>query len=77
MTLLWIAIAILLLPALWLLVLPLKKARSLHDQLHSFEANDTSAEQNVAIFKRRLSSLEAARERGDIDAERLDRKSVV
>ena len=71
MTLLWIAIAILLLPALWLLVLPLKKARSLHDQLHSFEANDTSAEQNVAIFKRRLSSLEAARERGDIDAERF------
>lgn len=71
MTLLWIAIAILLLPALWLLVLPLKKARSLHDQLHSFEANDTSAEQNVAIFKRRLASLEAARERGDIDAERF------
>lgn len=72
MTLLWIAIAILLLPALWLLVLPLRKARSLHDQLHSFEANDTSAEQNVAIFKRRLASLEAARERGDIDAERFE-----
>lgn len=71
MTLLWIAIAILLLPALWLLVSPLRNARSLHDQLHHFEANDTSAEQNVAIFRRRLASLEAARERGDIDTERF------
>ena len=72
MTLLWIAIAVLLLPALWLLVSPLRNARSLHDQLHDFEANDTSAEQNVAIFRRRLASLEAAHERGDIDAERFE-----
>lgn len=72
MTLLWIAIAILLLPALWLLVSPLRNARSLHDQLHDFEVNDTSAEQNVAIFRRRLASLEAARERGDIDTERFE-----
>ncbi|CEP37499.1 MULTISPECIES: c-type cytochrome biogenesis protein CcmI [unclassified Halomonas] len=72
MTLLWIAIAVLLLPALWLLVSPLRKARALHDQQHDFEANDTSAEQNVAIFQRRLASLEAARERGDIDAARFD-----
>lgn len=72
MTLLWIAIAILLLPALWLLVLPLRKARALHDQQRDFEANDTSAEQNVAIFKRRLASLEAARERGDINTARFE-----
>ncbi|CDG51303.1 c-type cytochrome biogenesis protein CcmI [Vreelandella titanicae] len=72
MTLLWIAIAILLLPALWLLVSPLRNARALHDQQRDFEANDTSAEQNVAIFKRRLASLEAARERGDIDAARFE-----
>lgn len=72
MTLLWIAIAILLLPALWLLVLPLRKAHTLHDQQRDFEANDTSAEQNVAIFKRRLASLEAARERGDIDTARFE-----
>lgn len=72
MTLLWIAIAILLLPALWLLVSPLRKARALHDQQRDFEANDTSAEQNVAIFKRRLASLEAALERGDIDAARFE-----
>ena len=72
MTLLWIAIALLLLPALWLLVSPLRKARALHDQQRDFEANDTSAEQNVAIFKRRLASLEAARERGDIDAARFE-----
>ncbi|OWV28675.1 c-type cytochrome biogenesis protein CcmI [Halomonas campaniensis] len=72
MTLLWIAIAVLLVPALWLLVSPLRNARSLHDQQRDFEANDTSAEQNVAIFKRRLASLEAARERGDIDAARFE-----
>ena len=72
MTLLWIAIAILLLPALWLLVSPLRKARALHGQQRDFEANDTSAEQNVAIFKRRLASLEAALERGDIDAARFE-----
>ncbi|MDQ7727941.1 c-type cytochrome biogenesis protein CcmI [Halomonas sp. SpR8] len=72
MTLLWIAIALLLLPALWLLVSPLRAARRLHDQQHAFEANDISDEQNVAIFKRRLASLEAARERGDIDAARFE-----
>lgn len=72
MTLLWIAIAVLLVPALWLLVSPLRKARALHDQQRDFEANDTSAEQNVAIFKRRLASLEAARERGGIDAARFE-----
>lgn len=72
MTLLWIAIAVLLLPALWLLVSPLRAARKLHDQQRDFEANDTSAEQNVAIFKRRLASLEAARERGDIDTARFE-----
>lgn len=72
MTLIWIAIAVLLLPALWLLVSPLRAARKLHDQQRDFEANDTSAEQNVAIFKRRLASLEAARDRGDIDAARFD-----
>ncbi|MBE0399491.1 c-type cytochrome biogenesis protein CcmI [Halomonas sp. FME1] len=72
MTLLWIAIAVLLLPALWLLVSPLRNARALHEQQRQFEANDVSDEQNVAIFKRRLASLEAAHERGDIDVERFE-----
>ncbi|WP_404376916.1 c-type cytochrome biogenesis protein CcmI [Vreelandella aquamarina] len=72
MTPLWMAIALLLLPALWLLVAPMRGARSLHDQLCRFEANDTSAEQNVAIFQRRLASLEAAHERGDIDETRFN-----
>ncbi|WP_249976525.1 c-type cytochrome biogenesis protein CcmI [Vreelandella olivaria] len=71
MTPLWIAIALLLLPALWLLIAPMRGARLLHNQQYHFETNDTSAEQNVAIFKRRLASLEAARERGDIDDERF------
>lgn len=72
MTPLWIAIALLLLPTLWLLIAPMRGARKLSDQLHHFEANDTSAEQNVAIFRRRLASLEAARERGDVDEARFE-----
>ncbi|WP_218313757.1 c-type cytochrome biogenesis protein CcmI [Halomonas sp. 18071143] len=67
MTPVWIAIALLLIPALWLLVAPMRGARTLRDQLETFEANDTTAEQNVAIFQRRLASLDAARDRGDID----------
>ena len=56
MTPLWIAIALLLLPALWLLIAPMRGARVLRDQLDHFEANDTSAEQNVAIFQRRMAA---------------------
>ena len=69
---LWLAFALLLLPALWLLVAPLRRARLVHDAQHSFEANDKAAEQNVAIYQRRLASLEAALERGDIDQARFD-----
>lgn len=71
MTLLWIAFAVLLLPALWLLAAPLRRARALHDAQRDFEANDRTAEQNVAVYRRRLASLEEARERGDIDAARF------
>ncbi|MGJ7459620.1 c-type cytochrome biogenesis protein CcmI [Halomonas sp. MA07-2] len=67
MTLLWIAFAVLLLPALWLLIAPLRRARAVHDAQRDHEANDRTAAQNVEIFQRRLASLEAARERGDID----------
>ncbi|WP_346795610.1 c-type cytochrome biogenesis protein CcmI [Halomonas sp. Bachu 37] len=70
MTLLWIAFGLLLLPAVWLLVTPLRQAPELHRELTEFEASDTTAEQNVAVFKRRLASLEAALARGDIDHER-------
>lgn len=72
MTLLWIAFAVLLLPALWLLAAPLRRARALHDAQRDHEQNDRTAEQNVAIFQRRLASLEAARERGDIDQARFE-----
>ncbi len=72
MTLLWIAFAVLLLPALWLLAAPLRRARAVHDAQRDYEANDRTAEQNVAIFRRRLGSLEAALERGDINEARFD-----
>lgn len=72
MTQLWLAFAVLLLPALWLLAAPLRHARRVHDAQRDFEANDRTAEQNVAIFHRRLASLEAARERGDIDPARFE-----
>ncbi|QTP53727.1 c-type cytochrome biogenesis protein CcmI [Billgrantia sulfidoxydans] len=69
---LWLAFALLLLPALWLLVAPLRRSRLVHDAQASFEANDRAAEQNVAIYRRRLASLEAALERGDIDRAQFD-----
>ncbi|SEM18727.1 c-type cytochrome biogenesis protein CcmI [Halomonas daqiaonensis] len=72
MTLLWIALAVLLLPALWLLVAPLRRAASVRDAQRDFEANDRTTEQNLAIYHRRLASLEAARERGDIDSSRFE-----
>ncbi|WP_163558036.1 c-type cytochrome biogenesis protein CcmI [Halomonas sp. NO4] len=72
MILMWLAFAILLLPALWLLVAPLRRAAGVHDAQRDFEANDRTAEQNVAIYRRRLESLEAARERGELDQARFD-----
>ncbi|GHE20895.1 c-type cytochrome biogenesis protein CcmI [Halomonas urumqiensis] len=72
MTQLWIAFAVLLLPALWLLVAPLRRARSLRDAQRDFEANDRTAQQNVAIFRRRLASLEDAMAQGGIDQARFD-----
>lgn len=71
MTLLWIALALLMLPALACLVAPLRSARTLYAEQHAFETNDTATEQNVAIFQRRLASLNAAFERGDIDTNQL------
>lgn len=72
MMLLWFAFAVLLLPALWLLVLPLRRATAVAAAQRDVEANDRTAEQNVAIYQRRLASLEAARDRGDIDAARFE-----
>lgn len=72
MTLLWLAFALLLLPAAWLLILPLRRAASLEQRQRELEANDDAAAQNVAVYRRRLASLEAARSRGDIDATRFD-----
>lgn len=71
MILLWLGFAILLLPALWLLVSPLRRARLVYEAQRDFETNDKSTEQNVAIYQRRLASLEAALERGDIDEARF------
>ncbi|WP_280546268.1 MULTISPECIES: c-type cytochrome biogenesis protein CcmI [unclassified Halomonas] len=72
MTLLWIALAVLLLPALWLLVAPLRRAASVRAAQRDVEANDRTTDQNLAIYRRRLASLEAALERGDIDQSRFE-----
>ncbi|MDI5890230.1 c-type cytochrome biogenesis protein CcmI [Halomonas rhizosphaerae] len=72
MTLLWIALALLLLPALWLLVAPLRRAAAVSAAQRDHEANDRTTDQNLAIYRRRLASLEAARERGDIDPARFE-----
>nr|WP_290443829.1 c-type cytochrome biogenesis protein CcmI [Halomonas sp. Mc5H-6] len=68
---LWIALACVLLPALWLLVLPLRTARRWRDKQLAFEQHDAAAEQNVAIFRRRLAALENAHADGKVDAAQL------
>ncbi|MEC9484011.1 MAG: c-type cytochrome biogenesis protein CcmI, partial [Halomonas sp.] len=72
MSLLWIALGLLLLPALWLLVLPLRRASAVAAAQGEYEAEQRDDSQNVAVYRRRLASLEAARERGEIDAARFE-----
>ncbi|WP_148253357.1 c-type cytochrome biogenesis protein CcmI [Aidingimonas lacisalsi] len=72
MTILWLAFALLLLPALWLLVRPLRLASGVRDTQQSYEANDVTTQQNVSIYRRRLASLQAARDRGDVDSVRFE-----
>ncbi|WP_328716580.1 c-type cytochrome biogenesis protein CcmI [Halomonas elongata] len=72
MTQLWLAFAILLLPALWLLIVPLRRAEGVRAAQCAAEQDEPGTEQNVSIYRRRLASLEAALARGDIDAERFE-----
>ncbi|PXX95784.1 c-type cytochrome biogenesis protein CcmI [Halomonas sp. LBP4] len=72
MNLLWLGIALLLLPALWIVILPLRRARALHDAQQAFEAEERTDAQNVAVYRQRLASLEAAHARGEIDAARVE-----
>ncbi|MFD2438853.1 c-type cytochrome biogenesis protein CcmI [Modicisalibacter luteus] len=72
MNLLWLALGLLLLPALWLLVLPLRRAAAVHAAQQAYETEQRDEAQNVAVYHRRLASLEAARERGEIDAMRFE-----
>lgn len=69
---LWLAFALLLVPALWLLVQPLRRAGAVARAQADYEAADRTARQNVAVYRRRLASLEAARDRGEIDAARFE-----
>ncbi|MGC3872793.1 c-type cytochrome biogenesis protein CcmI [Halomonas sp. GXIMD04776] len=72
MNLLWIALGVLLLPALWILAWPLKRARAVHAAQHAYEAEESNDAQNVAVYQRRLASLEQAHSRGEIDAKRFE-----
>ncbi|MCW4149663.1 c-type cytochrome biogenesis protein CcmI [Halomonas sp. 18H] len=69
MTLLWLALAALLLPALWWLVVPLRQAERLRGTQQEAEASEPGIDDNLAIYRRRLASLEAARDRGDVSAQ--------
>ena len=72
MTMLWLSIGTLLLLALWFLSLPLRRARAIHDWQQRFEADDHAEAQNLAVYERRLSALERARDRGEIDVARFE-----
>lgn len=70
MILLWLAFAIMLIPALWLVVLPLRHAGILRQAQVDYEACDGADQLNLSVHQRRLASLEAALERGEIDQQR-------
>nr|WP_299244072.1 c-type cytochrome biogenesis protein CcmI [uncultured Halomonas sp.] len=72
MNLLWIAISLLLLPALWIVAWPLRRAQAVHDAQHAYEVEESNDAQNVAIYRRRLASLEQALAQGEIDAKRFE-----
>lgn len=72
MTMLWLGIGTLLLLALWFLSLPLRRTRAVHDWQQRFEADGRAEAQNLAVYERRLSALESARERGEIDVARFE-----
>lgn len=76
MTLLWLAFAILLIPALWLVILPLRRAGILRQAQADYEERDGADQLNIAVHQRRLASLEAALERGEIDQERFDNDRI-
>ncbi|MDH2296612.1 c-type cytochrome biogenesis protein CcmI [Cobetia sp. 29-18-1] len=67
MILLWLAIAVLLIPAGWLLLLPLRRARRVHADQQAFEDNDSLGAENVRVYRRRLASLERGHARGELD----------
>ncbi|WP_404325846.1 c-type cytochrome biogenesis protein CcmI [Cobetia sp. UIB-001] len=67
MILLWLAIAVLLIPAGWLLLLPLRHARRVHADQQAFEDNDSLGAENVRVYRRRLASLERGHARGELD----------
>lgn len=67
MILLWLAIAVLLIPAGWLLLLPLRRARHVHADQQAFEDNDSLGAENVRVYRRRLASLERGHARGELD----------
>lgn len=68
---LWIGIVALLLLSLWLLWLPLRRAAGVRDAMMTFEADDRNNAENVAIYRQRLTALEAALAEGEIDRQRF------
>ncbi|GAB2779964.1 c-type cytochrome biogenesis protein CcmI [Halomonas shantousis] len=72
MNLLWLGIALLLLPALWLVLLPLRRAGHVRDEIQAFESRELNDADNVAVYRQRLAALEAALADGQIDQARFD-----
>ena len=72
MNLLWWGIALLLLPALWFLSLPLRRSGAVHDAQQASEVEARTDAQNVAVYQQRLASLETSYARGEIDTSRFE-----
>ncbi|WP_136066088.1 c-type cytochrome biogenesis protein CcmI [Modicisalibacter radicis] len=64
--LLWLGLALLLAPALWLLVVPLRHAGAERDALAAEHA--AARHRHLAEYRRRRAALDGVRARGEIDA---------
>ncbi|MDN3524042.1 c-type cytochrome biogenesis protein CcmI [Halomonas sabkhae] len=69
MTALWLAFGALLVPALWWLVMPLRLAHRVRAAQRDTEAREPGTEDNLAVYRRRLASLESALARGDLSTQ--------
>ena len=76
MTTLWVGLALLLITAVILLLLPLWRSRGLRAAQSTLAARGDDARDNVSVFRDRLAGLDEELARGEIDQARYDTRRL-